>query len=100
MKIAVSDDRGDKGSLLFMSDIIAVANSVDAVVILEEAREMEAGLNGTLASALLDWLFGASLWMVKGRSKLLRAAILANDLSSSSRSGTDRDANLHKNYAI
>ena len=38
--------------------------------------------------------------MVKGRSKLLRAAILANDLSSSSRSGTDKDASLHKNYAI
>ncbi len=41
--IAVRDDRGDKGSLLFMSDMIAVPNSVDAVVMLEEAREMEAG---------------------------------------------------------
>ena len=43
MTIAVRDDRGDKGSLLFTSDMIAVANSVDAVVMLEEAREMEAG---------------------------------------------------------
>ena len=43
MAMAVSDDRGDKGSLLFMSDMIAVCNSVDAVVVLEEAREMEAG---------------------------------------------------------
>lgn len=43
MKIGVSDGRGDNGSLLFISDMIAVANSVDAAVMLEEAREMEAG---------------------------------------------------------
>ena len=43
MKIGVRDDGGDKGSLLFLSDMIAVRSSVDAVVMLEEAREMEAG---------------------------------------------------------
>ena len=44
MKIGVSDDRGDKGSLLFFSsDMVAVRSSIDAVVMLEEAREMEAG---------------------------------------------------------
>ena len=37
------DDGGDKGSLLFLSGMIAVRSSVDAVVMLEEAREMEAG---------------------------------------------------------
>ena len=41
--MAVSDERGDKGSLLFISDMIAVYNCVDAAVMLEEAREMEAG---------------------------------------------------------
>ena len=43
MKMEVRDDRGDKGSLLILSDMIAVPSSVDAVVMLEEAREMEAG---------------------------------------------------------
>ena len=41
--VGVRDDRGDKGSLVFLSDMIAVRSSVDAVVMLEEARKMEAG---------------------------------------------------------
>lgn len=58
MRFGVRDERGDKGSLLFISEMIAVCNSVDAVLMLGRSKRDGSGANGTLASALLDWLFG------------------------------------------